>query len=159
MSFYSLSLLNDDRKIFLSPDDFRHFTTILEELSGYVDVDILAYCLMPTELEFLVCQNQEGEVSKFIHRLTLEYNEYYFDRYKAEDVVFENDFSIKNLQKTDIAKVSRAIHTNPKCWRDCEFSSIRAYLYDDAPDWLNRSYIRSFFNSSIDYYNYLNRAV
>ena len=45
-------------------------------------VDIGAYCLMPNHFHLLITQTEEGDISKFMQKISTGYSMYYNNKYK-----------------------------------------------------------------------------
>lgn len=156
--FYYANLDHKDQNIFLDKDDFRYFTKLFEKhLTENDFAELIAYCLKPNSLGFLIYQSKSSGVKSLIKKIIKDYKSYYNKKYSELEIDYRN-FNIDVVLNSEVLEISRKIHTDSKCWRDCEFSSIRAYLYDDKPEWLNKQYLSSLYESTQDYFNYLNRA-
>lgn len=57
-------------RIFNAAKDYKLFEDLLEKEAQEVDMPILAYCLMPNYFHLLLCPKGEGDLSRFMHRLT-----------------------------------------------------------------------------------------
>lgn len=156
--FYYAILTHKKQKIFLDKEDFRYFTKLFEKhLTNNLSVELVAYCLRPNNLGLLVYQSKAAGLELLLKNLTQDYKPYYSKKY-SELEIDDKSFNISVVLNSEVLGVSRKIHTDSRCWKDCEFSSIRAYLYDDKPNWLNKQYISSLYDSTLDYFNYLNKA-
>lgn len=62
---------------------------------------------------------------------------------------------VEGVGEDEIISTSADIHTDGDGWLDYEFSSIRAYLYSDYPDWLFVKPIVRLRGSAVGYLDYL----
>ena len=156
--FYYANLTHKNQKIFQDKDDFRYFTKLCDKyLTDNISIELIAYCLRPNNLGLLFYQIKAPGLELLLKNLTRDYKSYYGKRY-SELEIDDKSFNVSAVLSGEVLEVSRKIHTDSRCWRDCEFSSIRAYLYDDRPNWLNKQHLSSLYGSTLDYFNYLNRA-
>lgn len=58
------------RQIFAQKEDYSAFIKIIEETLEKIPIRICAYCIMPNHWHFVIRTIEEGDLSKFIHRLT-----------------------------------------------------------------------------------------
>ena len=157
ISYYHVNTKGVDKQnIYRDEEDYRFFLSLFDKyLSKSNSTEILAYCLMPNLLDLLLCQINEGSVTKFIRNIVIAYNEYYYNKYQFKDLLLEDDLKISIVLTDNLLDVSRHIHTNPSDWMDYPYSSIRAYLYDDAPSWLNKTHIAEKYGSAVEYLDFL----
>ena len=60
-----------------------------------------------------------------------------------------------DLSEEMLMSTSAHIHTLTERWEDGYSSSLRSYLFDDAPVWLACRHIKKSYGSAVDYYEYL----
>ena len=90
-----------------------------------------------------------------MHNIILTYNQYFYDKYGIEDLLSENNYKVLMVPFDDLLETSRHIHINPNEWIDYPNSSLRAYFYDDAPNWLNKTHITKLYGSAVKYLEFL----
>ena len=103
--------------------------------------------------------NFTKQIDSLIKNICLDYDKYFFNKYKVRDVL---DLGSHVITKTDaclIMQASKDIHLLPDDWLDYPYSSIRAYLYDDTPDWLDKDHIVDLCGTTENYFNFLCRTV
>src|SRR3989344_9198885 len=102
---------NSKQNIFHDPDDYGRFLKLMFLSNGKENfnvrsignkiynfnrgkqlVDIGAYCLMPNHFHILLTQTNNGDVSKFIHKLLTGYSMYYNKKYERVGALFEGKF-------------------------------------------------------------------
>lgn len=70
MIFHVLNRGNARDPIFEKDDDYLAFETILRETMEQIDVRLLAYCLMPNHWHLVLWPRHDGDLRKFMQRLT-----------------------------------------------------------------------------------------
>ncbi|HEX4125334.1 MAG TPA: transposase, partial [Tepidisphaeraceae bacterium] len=68
--FHCLNRGNDRRELFADDGDYADFERVLASTLKAVPVRLLAYCLMPNHWHLLLWPKKEGELSRFMQRLT-----------------------------------------------------------------------------------------
>ena len=92
-----------------------------------------------------------------MQNIMTKYRQYFINKYKISAQLFDDRYvTLAILSDKDLLNVSRDIHVNPHRWIDCPNSSLRAYLYDDTPSWVNKSHIAKLCGSSVKYLEFLN---
>lgn len=98
-------------------------------------VNIIAYCLMPTHLHFILEELAAGGISKFMNRILSSHTHYFNPRYNRKGHLWEGRF--KNILIDDdsyLLHLTRYLHLNPVTANlvekpeDWEFSSYKEYL-------------------------------
>jgi len=160
---------NSKQKIFHDKEDYYHFSGLLyacnQKENFKIDnlqkgqylfdiekqsklVDIGAYCLMPNHFHILVIQPVEGDISKFMQKLSTAYVMYYNKKYKRTGGLFEGKFKSQHLSTDRYLKyIFSYIHLNPvklidKEWKEKGIKNKRATL----------DYLRNYtYSSYLDY--------
>ncbi|HZJ34480.1 MAG TPA: hypothetical protein VFD55_00490 [Candidatus Angelobacter sp.] len=156
-SYYHVNINSVDKQnIYCDEEDYQSFLSLFEKyILKSNSAEILAYCLMSNRFDLLLCQTDEGSVARFMHNVVIAYNEYYYSKYQAEDLLSEGNLEISKVSPDNLLDISRHIHISSDDWMDYPFSSIRAYLYDDVPKWLNKTHIAEKYGSAIKYLDFL----
>jgi hypothetical protein len=140
-------------------DDYKPLLTQIEKSLLFSDdsVRIVAYCLESENFSILVGQDRSDccGVAKMLHSITTGYNKVFFDKYLEEGVLSENAYSITNVNADELRQATKRFHTCHNNWINYSHSSLRAYLYDEAPVWLDKSPILSVYQSTAKYFEYL----
>ncbi len=98
-------------------------------------VDIIAYCLMPTHYHFVLKQNIDGGIVKFISKISNSYAKYFNAKHKRNGPLWQGRFKNKLIeQDEELLHLTRYVHLNP----------VTAYLVDKPQDW-NFSSCREYF--------------
>lgn len=158
---------NDKRTIFHDKEDYQRFIKLLylaNSTKNFVIrnirkdlfdsdreqtlVSIGSYCLMPNHFHLLVTQNQNGNISKFMQKLTTGYSMYYNTKYQRTGSLFEGKFKSEHVSSDNYLKyLFSYIHLNPvklidKNWKENGIKDKRKTL-----DFLGRFK----FSSYLDY--------
>ncbi len=98
-------------------------------------VSVVAYCLMPTHLHFVLGQREEKGISVFMSNLLNSYTRYFNLKNKRKGPLWEGRFkSIWVGKDEQMAHLIRYVHLNPATAgivenpKDWMFSSYREYL-------------------------------
>jgi putative transposase len=119
-------------------------------------VEVLAYCLMPNHFHLLLYQIEEGGMAKLMHGIMTSYSRYFNNKYGRSGPLFESRYKASRISSDEyLLHISRYIHLNPDEWIDYPHSSIRAYLYNDIPEWMNKNHISDLYGSAVKYREFL----
>lgn len=142
----------DSKNLFKNKNDYKYFLSIIEGcMTNNREVEVLAYCLNANHFCLLFCEFIDGGIEKLMHTLIRYFNKYIFDTYEIDDKLSESLYEIKKVNDKDLLNTSCGIHKKADDWADCEYSSIRAYFYDDTPPFLNKKHIADIYGSAVDY--------
>ncbi|OGX34455.1 MAG: hypothetical protein A3C36_06385 [Omnitrophica WOR_2 bacterium RIFCSPHIGHO2_02_FULL_52_10] len=94
-------------------------------------VRIIAYCLMPTHLHFVLEPLVENGISRFMGRLLNSYTRYFNIRHERKGPLWEGKYK-KVLVETEeqLLHLTRYVHLNP----------VTAYLVNKPEEWSYSSY-------------------
>jgi putative transposase len=77
-------------------------------------VDIIAYCLMPTHFHFILKENKEKGISKFVGNLSNSYSRYFNNKYNRKGPLWSGRFKRIEIESDQqIMHLTRYIHLNP----------------------------------------------
>jgi putative transposase len=126
--YHVLNRSNGRRQIFNSYDDYKCFNDLLFETVELIDMRLLGYCIMPNHWHLILSPRINGDLSKFMNRLTnthvkqyksmhdqVGYGHLYQGRYKSFLIGDDNYFY------TTLRYVER--------------NALRAGLCEKAEDW------------------------
>lgn len=147
---------NRKQNIFVVRRDYERFLKKTLEYKNDFNVTILCYCLMPNHFHFLVRQNMEVSLSKFMLRLSTSYAKYFNIKYEEVGSLFQSRFQAKFIETEEyLLELSRYIHRNPKELlpstpgvelADYKWSSYPAYLGLVKDELIDISIILDFFS-------------
>ena len=126
----------EKRDIFLSHTDYARFLTLLylanqeiptvlkiqgqtleelvEERSGAPLVDIAAYCLMPNHFHLLVRGIEDGDIGKFMQKLTTGYTMYFNKKNERTGTLFQGRYKATHVADDRYLRyLISYIHLNP----------------------------------------------
>ena len=123
---------------------------------GETLVDLGAYCLMPNHFHFLVREKAEGNVSRFMQKLTTGYTMYFNKRRERSGALFQGVFKSQHAKDDRYFKyLISYIHLNPikliePKWKETGISDkevasnyLRAYQYSSYLDYIGQNRLES----------------
>src|SRR5208337_3071619 len=78
--YHALNRANFRSRLFREASHYEDFLGIVEESLNFVHMRILAYCLMPNHWHLVLYPRADGDLSKFLRRLTLTHTQRYHAR-------------------------------------------------------------------------------
>ncbi len=122
----------------------------------YESIEVLVYCLMQNHFHLLLYQIEKSGMKKLMHGVMTSYSRYFNHKYGRTGPLFESRYKASRISSDEyLLHISRYIHRNPDEWIDYPHSSIRAYLYNDMPEWLNKNHIADLYGSAVKYHDFL----
>lgn len=131
------------------------------------EIEIISYCLMPNHFHFLLKQNTENGITKFMRRISNSYVRYFNKKYERVGSLFQGKFKAVIVEtESYLLHLSRYIHLNPLeiapkntnqyIWlRKYPYSSYSYYLNPIKDSWVKSEIIMSHFKSvKNDYFSY-----
>lgn len=108
---------------------FNYFDSITKDQTN--TVQIIAYCLMPTHLHFILKQLSPTGISDFMSNVLNSYSRYFNTKYKRKGPLWESKFQNVLIENDDqLLHLTRYLHLNP----------TTAYLVEKHQDWRYSSY-------------------
>ena len=153
---------NSKQKIFNNKEDYQRFIFLLfvsntSENSRFFNlyrnshldlfkidrkdtlVDIGAYSLMPNHFHILIKEKDEGNITKFMQKLSTAYVMYYNQKYKRTGSLFEGRFKSQHANTDRYLKyLFSYIHLNPikllqKDWKEKGIQNIeKSFIFLDS---------------------------
>ena len=136
-------------KIFLTYADYERFIEVLQETSGYLNLKIACYCLMPNHYHILV-QTPDGNLPRCMRHINGVYTQRFNRHHKTDGQLFRGRYKAI-LVDTDqyLLELLRYIHRNPlrtgivQSLDDFKWSSHHAYLSKSKEwYWLERELLQ-----------------
>jgi len=126
--YHALNRANFRSRLFRETAHYEDFLGIVEESLHFVPMRILAYCLMPNHWHLVLYPRGDGDLSKFLQRLTLTHTQ----RYHAQTRTVGHGHVYQGRYKSLL--VERDQHFLALV-RYVETSARRAGLVKRAEDW------------------------
>src|SRR5438105_4281159 len=127
--YHVLNRANGRLPIFCKDGDYQAFTRILRQAQEHVPLmRLLAYCLMPNHWHLLLWPTKDGELSDFVHWLTLTHTQRWHAHYHDVGTghLYQGRFKSFPVQDDDhFLVVARYVERN----------ALRAGLVFQAQDW------------------------
>ncbi len=102
-------------------------------------VSLLSYCFMPNHFHFLLKQNEDGGITKFLSNFTNSYTRYFNTKHKRIGPLFQGTFKAVRMEDDDqIIHVSRYIHLNPVTSYVVKEKGLDDYSWSSFPEYLGR---------------------
>jgi len=73
--YHALNRANVRLAIFETDEDFVAFERVLAQAVALYDLRLLAYCLMPSHFHLLLWPRENGDLSQFMHWLTVTHTQ------------------------------------------------------------------------------------
>lgn len=144
----------------LLSEEFRQ--KVDEKSDGKKLITIFAYCLMPNHFHFLMRQEVDGGISKFIGQFLNSYTRYFNTKHKRIGGLFLDQFKNTLISSEgQLLHVSRYIHLNP--YSSCvvknldeminyKWSSLQEYLCNKKDGLCSKRIVMDAFNNNINSY-------
>ena len=135
---------------------------VLREINkSEIQVDILAYCLMPNHFHFMLQQKVDKGISTFISNFTNAYTRYFNTKHERVGPMFEGIFKAVLVESDEqLIHLSRYIHLNPVVSSIIDESDINDYKWSSYPEYIsllkdniisNKDLVMSMFESEKHY--------
>lgn len=100
--------------LFYEPDDYFHLLRLVKKYQKRYSVRMVAYCLMPNYYHFLVRQESDIPVSRFLQTLFNAYVQGLNNKMGRKGTLFEGSAKCKWIDKEEyLLQICRYIHVNP----------------------------------------------
>lgn len=134
--------------LFLDKADYQQFIALLQEIVDLFNVNVAAFCLMPTHYHLMV-QTPEANLSRCMRQLIGVYTQRYNVRHGSDGTLFRGRYkSILVEADSYVLQLVRYIHRNPlkaglvKHLHKYRWSSHKGYLSKSQKwDWLYKNFI------------------
>lgn len=151
------------------PLRFSHFNRLTPELkkeflknlaSKKQLVEILAFCIMPNHVHFLLKQLHEDSISKFMNNFQHSYSKYFNVKNERTGSLFQALFKAVRIESNEqLLHVSRYIHLNPvssfvikiESLPSYPWSSFHEYISGKVKSFINSDLVLNYFKSKDDY--------
>lgn len=111
-------------------------------------VEILAYCLMPNHIHFLLKQFGDNGISEFMSNLQNSYAKYFNIKHNRTGSLFQAMFKVVRVENDDqLLHVSRYIHLNPVTAYIINIASLEQYPWSSFKNYCSGGEIDAFVNT------------
>ena len=118
-------------QIFFSKGNYEYLLQLMKRYYQKYGVSVVAYCLMPNHYHFLLRQETDEPLSKFMQVLFNAYAQAVNIEQERSGTLFEGRFRHKRVDKWEyLVMLCRYIHRNP----------VKARLASKPEDWLYSNY-------------------
>ncbi len=108
------------------------------EIKKELKTTIFAYCLMPNHFHFLLRQEEEKGVSRFISNFCNSFSKYINTKLKRTGPLFERPFRATHIENEEqLIHVSRYIHLNPVTSYLIESNDLPLYQWSSYQEYLS----------------------
>ena len=144
--------------VFFGDADYIACLRRIKVYAGQYQVAVIAYCLMPTHYHFLLRQEGDTPISKFIGVLFNAYAQSVNLRHQRSGALFESRFKHRPvLEEAYLVQLCRYIHANPV--KDGLVTDLNDWLYSNYPEWLgmrsgvlvDRDFVQTYFPTPAAY--------
>jgi putative transposase len=121
---------NGRSRLFHKPGDYQAFLDIMARVQQAVPVRVLGFCLMPNHWHLLLCPQEDGDLSKFMLRLTTTHvrRSFAYRRHDAGGHLYQGRFKSFPVQDDfHLLTVLRYIEANPLRAKLCQ--QIRSWKW------------------------------
>ena len=130
MQFYQWKMpLNFSRFIRCTLPKFSNFETAIKSLPVEIQrVTIVAYCLMPTHIHFLLRQNENNGIEHFMKDVQSAYSQFFNLRHNRKGPLWQGRFGNKIItSENQLTDTIDYIHFNPV--KDLKYSKAELWPY------------------------------
>ena len=100
-------------------------------------VDIVCFVLMPNHFHFILKQNIDNGISKFISQVTNSYTRYFNTKHQRAGPLFQGIFKSVHIESNEqLIHLSRYIHLNPLVSYVVKEKDFLPYPWSSLPDYL-----------------------
>ena len=124
--YHVLNRANQKAQIFHSPADYDAFVKLMTRAQEQLEMAVLAVCLMPNHVHFVVRPAADKDITRWMHWLFTTHSRHYNDKYEKVGHVWQGRF------KASIAQCDQHLLT---VIRYVERNALRANLVHKAEDW------------------------
>jgi len=119
-------------RLFFNPGNYHYLLELAGRYYRRYGVRVIAYCLMPSHYHFLLCQETDEPLSKFINALFNAYVQAVNNQQNRSGTMFEGRFRHKWIDREEyLLHLCRYIHLNP----------VQAKLILRPEDWPYSNYL------------------
>ncbi len=104
---------NYRQKIFSDESDYKKYLSFLKDESNRYGLMILAYCLMPNHVHFVVIPEKEDSMGKVFKYAHMKYSQYYNKKRRMQGHLFQGRFFSSVMDESHTLACTRYVERNP----------------------------------------------
>ncbi|MEK7587286.1 MAG: transposase, partial [Patescibacteria group bacterium] len=137
-------------------------------LTSQLQVDILAFCLMPNHFHLLLKQTADVGISRFVSKFCDSYSKYFNIKHDRVGPLFQGPFKAVRVESEEqLIHLSRYIHLNPISSFLIKESELDSYSWSSLPEYLaplgntlsNPKFISELFKSPGKYRDFVHNQI
>lgn len=112
--YYLYNRGNRQQEIFIEDSDYLDYLNRIRKSKDKYEISVICYCLMPNYFHFLLRQDADMPISKFMASVHTGYSMYFNKKYNKIGHLFQGKYKQKHIDTDEyILATSSYIHTNP----------------------------------------------
>ena len=124
--YHVMNRANDKQRIFHDYSDYAAFAGFMAAAQQRYPIGILATCLMPNHVHFVLWPSADDEISRWVHWLFTNHASRHHRKYATVGRLWQNRFKASAIQQDQhLLRVMRYVERN----------ALRAGLVPSAEDW------------------------
>lgn len=104
---------NNKQPVFDDDGDMRRYLVWMSEYCVKFNLDILAYCLMPNHVHFIIVPEDDASLSKALNAINMRYSQYRNRKNKSSGHVWQGRFFSCVMDEKHMIAAARYIERNP----------------------------------------------
>lgn len=126
LTYHILNRGNNKQIIFHDNSDYEYYLRLIKRYKDKYNLNLYHLSLMPNHVHFQLLFTKEGDLSKFMHRLTVAHTWYYNKKYETVGHVWQGRF------KNPVVDTDEYFL---RCGLYIELNAVRAGLVEKPEDW------------------------
>ena len=137
-------------------------------LTSRLQVDILAFCLMPNHFHLLLKQTADAGISRFVSKFCDSYSKYFNIKHDRVGPLFQGPFKAVRVESEEqLIHLSRYIHLNPISSFLIKEAELDSYSWSSLPEYVapqgntlsNPKFIGGLFTSPSKYRDFVHNQI
>lgn len=104
---------NYKQKVFLDDNDKKRYLSWIQEYTHKFGLSVLAFCLMPNHVHFIVIPNKEESLAKTFNVAHMRYSQYFNKKIQAKGHLWQGRFYSCVLDEPHLILAAKYIERNP----------------------------------------------
>lgn len=135
---------------------------------GKLDVDILAYCLMPNHFHLVIRQQEEHGIHRFLSNISNGFAKYFNTKHRRIGPLFQGVFKAVHIETDEqLLHVTRYVHLNPvaafmipeSVVDTYPWSSLSEYVTKASSGFCETGWVKEFFKKPVGYRSFVHDQV